>query len=75
MKRSDPEQLMTPMEAARFLGLSADYVRDLSNRGSLPTLRTMGGRRLFWRRDVEQLLEMRAQAPARKSRRATGTPK
>ena len=71
MTRTNPDELMTPMEAAKLLGLSADYVRDLSNKGSIPTLRTTSGRRLFRRGDVESLLKVRAQAAARRSRRPT----
>ena len=51
---------MTPTEAAHVLGLSADAVRSLSDAGRLPTLRTVGGRRLFRRRDVEELAAARA---------------
>jgi excisionase family DNA binding protein len=69
MKRVDPDQLMTPMEAAQLLGLSADYVRDLSNKGSIPTLRTTTGRRLFRRGDVERLQETRARTAGKRSRR------
>ena len=59
MSSRDPEELMTPTEAAHVLGLSADAVRSLSDAGRLPTRRTVGGRRLFRRADVEELARER----------------
>jgi excisionase family DNA binding protein len=61
-------ELMTPMEAARFLGLSADYVRELSDGGKLPALRTATGRRLFLRKDVLRFAAKRARASTRSPR-------
>lgn len=55
----DPDDLLTPTEAGHLLTLSADSVRVLSDKGLLPTLKTASGRRLFRRRDVEQLAEDR----------------
>ena len=55
-------ELMTPTEAGRLLGVSADTVRTLSRQGRLATLRTAGGQRLFQRVDVEQLKLERAKA-------------
>ena len=67
----DPNDLMTPSDAARVLGLSADSVRVLSDSGRLPAMRTVSGRRLFRRGDVDRLAAERAQqngtAPAPKS--------
>jgi excisionase family DNA binding protein len=62
MPPRDLDELMTPSEAARVLGLSADAVRSLSDGGRLPTLKTVGGRRLFRRGDVEKLAAARARA-------------
>ena len=62
MPPRDLDELMTPSEAARVLGLSADAVRSLSDTGRLPTLKTVGGRRLFRRGDVEKLAAARARA-------------
>jgi excisionase family DNA binding protein len=56
----DPNDLMTPSDAARVLGLSADSVRVLGDSGRLPALRTVSGRRLFRRADVEHLAAERA---------------
>ncbi|HZL18347.1 MAG TPA: helix-turn-helix domain-containing protein [Polyangia bacterium] len=51
----DPNDLLTPSDAARILGLSADSVRVLSDSGRLASMRTIGGRRLFRRVDVDRL--------------------
>ena len=58
-----PDDLLTPSVAARVLGLSADSVRVLSDNGRLPSMRTVSGRRLFRRSDVDRLAIQRAQAP------------
>ena len=59
MSDRNPEDLLTPSEAAHILNLSSDTVRLLSDKGVLPTLRTASGRRLFRRCDVERLAEER----------------
>ena len=56
-----PDDLLTPSDAARVLGLSADSVRVLSDNGRLPSMRTVSGRRLFRRSDVDRLAMARAQ--------------
>ena len=56
----DPNDLLTPSDAARVLGLSADSVRVLSDSGRLASMRTIGGRRLFRRGDVDRLVMERA---------------
>ena len=71
MTKRDPNELMTPSEAARLLGLSADSVRAMSDGGRLPTLRTVSGRRLFRRGDVEHLVAERARRLAGKRRAAS----
>lgn len=60
MAKQDPDELLTPSDAARVLGLSADSVRALADAGKLPMLRTVSGRRLFRRGDVDQLAADRA---------------
>lgn len=57
--------LLSPADAARLLGLSADMVRVLARRGRLrPVARSVGGARLFSRADVEWLAaERRGEAP------------
>ena len=67
---------MTPSDAAHVLAVSADTVRALSDNGRLPTLRTVGGRRLFRRGDVEQLAVTRArEGDERKATRAESSHK
>ena len=51
----DPNDLLTPSDAARVLGLSADSVRVLSDNGRLPGMRTVGGRRLFRRAECGEV--------------------
>ena len=70
MSRREDDVLMTPSEAAQVLGLSADSVRSLSDGGRLPTLRTISGRRLFWRGDVQKLADERRAAGKRSSKPA-----
>jgi excisionase family DNA binding protein len=68
MPELDPNDLLTPSDAARVLGLSADSVRVLSDSGRLPSMRTIGGRRLFRRGDVDRLALDRANhVPASKT--------
>lgn len=69
MPKRDPNELMTPSDAARILGLSADSVRVLSDTGRLATQRTVSGRRLFRRGDVEKLASDRASDGKRSSRK------
>jgi hypothetical protein len=61
----NPNDLFTPTDAARVLGLSVSSVRAVSNSGLLPALRTVSGYRLFRRRDVERLAVERAMGSAR----------
>jgi excisionase family DNA binding protein len=61
---SDPNDLLTPSDAARVLGLSPDSVRVLSDNGRLAALRTVSGRRLFRRGDVDKLAAERARQSA-----------
>lgn len=59
MSGRDPNELLTPSEAARLLGVSADTVRLIADKGRVPVLRTMSGRRLFRRADIELLAAQR----------------
>jgi excisionase family DNA binding protein len=65
MVRSEDDMLLTPSEAGRILGLTPDAVRALANKGRLPALKTLGGRRLFLRSDVDELARARAGAGKR----------
>jgi DNA-binding transcriptional MerR regulator len=66
---SDPEQLLTAIDAARILGLSTDMVRVLTQKGRLPSLRAANGYHLFRRGDVERLAEVRARERAERAER------
>jgi len=56
-----PEDLMSAVDAAKVLGLSADMVRLLARDGRLPTAaQTIRGVRLFRRSEVEMLAAERA---------------
>jgi excisionase family DNA binding protein len=57
--------LLTPSEAGRILGLTPDAVRALNNKGRLPAKKTLGGRRLFLRSDVDRLASERARSVPR----------
>lgn len=56
------EELLTPADAARILGVTPAAVRDMAKRGRLAVaVLTRGGNRLFRRRTVERLARLRAQ--------------
>ena len=57
---ASPDDLLLPSDAARILGVSTDTVRNMDARGQLPAMRTVSGRRLFRRSDVDQLARVRA---------------
>jgi excisionase family DNA binding protein len=67
---ADPNDLLTPSDAARVLGLSPDSVRVLSDSGRLPAMRTVSGRRLFRRGDVDRLAAERAHQSAARNHHA-----
>jgi excisionase family DNA binding protein len=67
---ADPNDLLTPSDAARVLGLSPDSVRVLSDSGRLPAMRTVSGRRLFRRGDVDRLAAERASHAAGRNHQA-----
>lgn len=52
-------QLLTPAEAAQRLGVGSARVRQLADARQLPAMRTLSGRRLFRREDVERLARQR----------------
>ena len=63
-----PDDLLNTSDAARFLGVSADWVRDLSNKGRIPAMRTSAGHRLFKRSDLEKLAAERRKSPPQRGR-------
>lgn len=62
MTKPHPDDLMQPSDAARLAGVSADAIRINADKGSLPSLRTVNGRRLFRRADVERFAAQRRAA-------------
>lgn len=61
MTLADVEDLITPAQAGRLLGVTSERVRQLADSGRLPVVRSPLGR-LFSRTDVEMLAKTRAQA-------------
>jgi excisionase family DNA binding protein len=55
------DDLLTPADAAKVLGLTPAAIVAMASRGVLPAILTAGGRRLFWRRDVERVAAARAE--------------
>ena len=63
-----PNDLMTAMDAGRILGVSVDMVRLLARDGRLPFMSTVGGIRLFRRKDVDALARRRQRARLKTAR-------
>ncbi len=61
--QSDVDALLSPTQAAQLLGLSAQRLRQLSDEGRVPVVRTALGR-LYGRADIEALIEMRSAGAA-----------
>ena len=55
----NPTNFFLTSQAARAFGVSPETVRLWERRGVLPALKTVGGVRLFDRRDVERLAQQR----------------
>lgn len=53
------EELLSIGDAARLLDVSTSAVKQWSQTGKLPTMRTAGGIRLFRREDVERVAHER----------------
>jgi DNA-binding transcriptional MerR regulator len=67
-EQGDPDDLMTAVDAAWILGISADMVRLLARQGRLrAAVETIRGVRLFRRGNVEQLARERATRARAKS--------
>jgi excisionase family DNA binding protein len=73
MNTFDPTQLLSPADAAKILGVTPAAVIAIARRGSLPFLRTVGGRRLFVRSDVERLARERQATIATRLRSTLGS--
>ena len=59
-EKTKMEQLVTSGEAAKLLGLTPDGVRAMERRGGIEAMKTLTGRRLFLKVDIEKLAERRA---------------
>jgi excisionase family DNA binding protein len=64
MKLRDGD-LMTPSDAGKVLGVTRGMVLKLVLAGRVPSVRTVGGVRLLWARDVAALAKARAKVAAR----------
>jgi len=53
------EQLLSPREAAKLLGVDPPVVVRLARTGKLPSIRTIGGHRRYREADVRALLDGR----------------
>ena len=54
-----PDDLLTTFDAARILDCTPDLVRHYNRIGVLAAMKTIGGRRIFRRDDVERLRDER----------------
>lgn len=63
MTKPANDVLMTPGDVARVLGVTADGVRKMADRGEIPVQRTSSGERLFWKSEVEALQRRRRISP------------
>jgi DNA-binding transcriptional MerR regulator len=57
-------ELMTRGDAAKTLGVSSVRIPQLEQEGKLKSIRTVGGFRVFWAKDVEALALIRAKRRA-----------
>lgn len=62
MGKTTVPDLMTRSEAAKALGVTTEWVRQLEIAGTLKALHTAGGRPLYLAADVERLRVERAKA-------------
>lgn len=57
-----PDGLLPISQIADHLGVSIATVREWADSGALPSFRTPGGQRRFWREDVEAFIAKRGAA-------------
>ena len=62
-------ELMSSGDAAKMLGVSIPMVGNLEKQGKLFSVRTVGGFRLFWAKDVQALAKERVKNPPRPGRK------
>ena len=70
-----PKQWFSASEAARYLGVSVDKVRQLDESGELPAERTKGGHRRFSRRALDAYLAKQGRRNKPKAQRPTLPPR
>jgi excisionase family DNA binding protein len=64
------ESLLSTGDAARLLGISAEYLRNLADSGRLPAERTVSGQRIFRSADIQEFQSKREQKKGERARRA-----
>ncbi len=70
MRQRVDDVLMTPGDVARLLGVTADGVRKIADRGELKVERTSSGERLFWKSEVDALVARRNNGVGKPGRRS-----
>jgi hypothetical protein len=55
LARRNPDELLSPADAAKLLNLSVDGVQAITDCGALTFLRTPGGRCKYRRGDIERV--------------------
>jgi len=73
--KTKPKQWFSASEAARYLGVSVDKVRQLDESGELPAERTKGGHRRFSRRALDAYLAKQDRRNKPKAQRPTPPPR
>ena len=73
--KTKPKQWFSASEAARYLGVSVDKVRQLDESGELPAERTKGGHRRFSRRALDAYLANQGRRNKPKAQRPTLPPR
>jgi excisionase family DNA binding protein len=58
------QQILTPSDAAKILGIGAARVRQLEREGRIHAQKTLGGNRLFTRDEVDRFAREREQQKA-----------
>src|SRR5439155_15792150 len=73
--KTKPKQWFSASEAARYLGVSVDKVRQLDESGETPAERTKGGHRRFSRRALDAYLAKQDRRNKPKAQRPTPPPR
>lgn len=62
-------ELMSSGDAARALGISIAMVGKIEDKGQLSSVKTVGGFRLYWTKEVQALVKERVKNPPRPGRK------